>query len=112
MPLIRYRTGDFARLSKEHANCIERVYGRVSAPAAFYALQEKLCPLKEILDYNISISGEMLNLEAIVSNETVISAILSVAAEAFGMSENNVSLSVKVSSPLEGKMFTLGKRTI
>ena len=112
MPLIRYRTGDFARLSKEHANCIERVYGRVSAPAAFYALQEKLCPLKEILDYSISISGEMLNLEAIVSDETLISAILSAAADAFGMSENNVSLSVKVSSPLEGKMFTLGKRTI
>ncbi|MBO5976361.1 MAG: hypothetical protein J6P94_04225 [Oscillospiraceae bacterium] len=54
----------------------------------------------------------MLNLEAIVSDETVISVILSAAAKAFGISENNVSLSVKVSSPLEGKMFSLGKRTI
>ena len=112
MPLIRYRTGDFARLSKEHANCIDGVFGRISAPTAFYALKEKLCPLKEILDYNISISREMLNLEAIVSDETVISVILSAAAKAFGISENNVSLSVKVSSPLEGKMFSLGKRTI
>ncbi len=112
MPLIRYRTGDYARLSKEHPNCIEGVYGRISTPAAFYALQEKLCPLKEILDYSISISGEMINVEAIVSDETVISAILCAAAKAFGISENNVSLSVKVSSPLEGKMFTLGKRTI
>ena len=112
MPLIRYRTGDYARLSKERGGCIESVCGRINASEAFYSLQEKLCPLKEILDYNISISGEILNLEAIVSDETVISAILSAAAEAFGMSENNVSLSVKVSSPLEGKMFTLGKRTI
>ncbi len=112
MPLIRYRTGDYARLSKERGDCIESVCGRINAPDAFYSLQEKLCPIKEILDYSLSISEEMLSAEVIVSSEGIVPIIQSAAAKAFGISENNISLSVKVSSPLEGKMFSLGKRTI
>ncbi len=112
MPLIRYRTGDYARLSKERSSCIEAVCGRISAPTAFYILQEKLCAIKEILDYSLSISGEMLNMEALVIEEGIVPVLQSAAADVFDISEKNVSLSVKVSSPLEGKMFSLGKRTI
>ena len=112
MPLIRYRTGDFARLSTERSGSIEAVCGRIATPTAFYTLQEKLCPMKELLDYSLSLSGETLSMEALVSDESIIPLLENAAAEAFGKEEKNISLTVKVSSPLEGKMFTLGKRTM
>ena len=49
MPLLRYRTGDLARM--DAAGRIARVFGRVGVPRAFYALQDALCSLPWLWDY-------------------------------------------------------------
>ena len=61
MPLVRYRTGDLAALDGNGR--ISRVFGRIGVPAAFYALQDKLCALPWLYDYAAR-GGRMLALAA------------------------------------------------
>lgn len=49
MPLLRYRTGDLARM--DVFGRITRVYGRVRVPRAFYEMQDALCALPWLWDY-------------------------------------------------------------
>ncbi len=54
MPLIRYRTGDYARLSADSIGIIEGVYGRIASPRSEYLLQEALCVYPELYDFSVS----------------------------------------------------------
>ena len=49
LPLIRYRTGDWAIMSDEGR--IERVCGRISQPQSAYALQDRLCALPWLYEF-------------------------------------------------------------
>ncbi|MBQ8264845.1 MAG: hypothetical protein IJY96_08750, partial [Oscillospiraceae bacterium] len=54
MPLIRYRTGDYARLAADSIGIIEGVYGRIASPRSEYLLQEALCVYPELYDFSVS----------------------------------------------------------
>ena len=49
MPLIRYRTGDWAKMADSYR--IECICGRVSQPREVYALQDALCPLPWLCEF-------------------------------------------------------------
>ncbi len=49
MPLIRYRTGDYATMSSDKK--IARIPGRIGNADEFYALQEGLAPVDWLVDY-------------------------------------------------------------
>ena len=51
-PLIRYRTGDLAVMDAEGR--LVRVFGRIGTPASFYALQDRLCSIPWLYDYEVS----------------------------------------------------------
>ena len=51
MPLVRYRTGDLAET--DAGGRIRRVFGRLGVPARFYALQDALCALPWLYDYEV-----------------------------------------------------------
>ena len=51
MPLVRYRTGDLAVM--DASGLIRRVCGRIGAPRSFYELQDKLCALPWLYDYDL-----------------------------------------------------------
>ena len=61
MPLIRYRTGDLAKM--DAAGRITRVFGRYGVPAEVYTLQDRLCALPWLYDYALR-DGRMLALVA------------------------------------------------
>ena len=52
MPLLRYRTGDLAVL--DAAGNIARVLGRVGVPPEFYAVQDRLCALPWLYDFDLA----------------------------------------------------------
>ena len=49
MPLVRYRTGDLAVM--DGSGRIRRVFGRIRTPSSFYELQDCLCALPWLYDY-------------------------------------------------------------
>lgn len=51
MPLIRYRTGDWAVMSDDKK--IARIPGRIGNADGFYELQERLAPLPWLIDYAV-----------------------------------------------------------
>jgi len=63
MPLIRYRTGDWARMLDPSR--IEHVYGRIAQPRSIYAAQDALCALPWLYEYRESETG----LSAIIGPE-------------------------------------------
>ncbi|MBR4953288.1 MAG: AMP-binding protein [Oscillospiraceae bacterium] len=67
MPLIRYRTGDFAFLSPQHTGRIMRVDGRITIPRAFYELQERFCRFPWLYDYSATDTDGVFDITAEVS---------------------------------------------
>lgn len=109
MPLIRYRTGDYARLSAEYPGCIEGVYGRIKG-GADCSLQEALCPCEGLLDYALRREGAEAELLLRLNGDAAEEPIACKAAATLGISWEKLRLGTERMSPLDAEMFTLGKR--
>ena len=99
MPLVRYRTGD--RAAMDAAGRITRVFGRLSAPARFYALQDALCALPWLYDYKM----ENGRLTALASEDAPpdARAVLSAAADGADVELRRVP-------PSAAALLQIGKR--
>ena len=109
MPLIRYRTGDYARLSAEYPGCLEGVYGRIKG-GADCSLQEALCPCEGLLDYALRREGEEAEVLLRLNWDAAEEDIASVVSETLGISRDKLYLRTERVSPLNAEMFTVGKR--
>lgn len=115
MPLIRYRTGDLARLSPSAPGLIERVYGRLDAHPGNYRLQELLCKLDWLYDYELYGSFDnSFEIKAALSGEAPENAsgqLEKLAEKCFAPNVCSFRVLAEMLPASDAAMLSIGKKT-
>jgi len=114
MPLIRYRTGDFACLSPSHKGRILRVSGRIDSSRSWYELQERLCLLPWLYDYALeSQPDSRLCICAEVSAaapQNFRRMLIDSVSDVYFLPKEKISLAVEFTSSENTHVYAVGKR--